>query len=97
MAKRITLESIKALFPIKVRITKEMINSAKLYNVRYCIGAKALKKALPNIAKHKDFDIKWGVYSGRILNTKDNYDISIATNIDMMEIKQPKTVTFKLR
>jgi hypothetical protein len=97
MAKKLTLEDIGALFPIKVKVTKEMIDEANVNNIYNCIGAKALKAAIPNIAKNKRFEIIWGTSNGYVLLADSDkivgLEIENKEGINLMRIKKPKTIT----
>lgn len=99
---------IKKLFPITVEVTQEIINSAFIMNSEKCIGALTLKSILPSENKKTTF---WGVSGGGIwkkgVTTQQSFDDTALLLIDsvdengkpinMMYIKEPQTVTFKLR
>lgn len=87
-------EQIVALFPLKARITKEIIESAKVFNARNCIGALTLKSVLPDELKGS---ASWGSRSS--CSTFERFGLIVTTEegIDMMEVKNPRNVTFILK
>lgn len=46
------IEQIKALFPLKARITKEIIRQSNIMVATNCIGALTLKSVLPDELKN---------------------------------------------
>ena len=86
-------EQIKALFPLKAKVTKEIIEEAQILNSRKCIEALTLKSVLPEKLKSL---ASWGTVN--TANTFLKYDLTVTTieRVNMMTIKEPCTVTFIL-
>ncbi len=98
---------IKKLFPITVEITKEILDSAFILNSEKCIGALALKSILPDEVKNQAY---WGCASGGIWKKgvtvnetfNDNALVLIQSvdengnPINMMNIREPQTITFNI-
>jgi hypothetical protein len=86
-------EKLKALFPIKVKITKEIIEEGRksLWDTSRCIGALTLKSVLPEEFKDR---ATWGVYTGGVSYSKIR--VTTEEGIDIMEVKKPRTVNLIL-
>ena len=84
------IEKIKAMFPMEFEVTQEIIDkgSKRLYDSCNCIGALALKKASGKR------NVLWGRTFGYI--SVGNHIIYIRTkrNVDLMNLKKPKKITF---
>jgi len=86
------MKQIKNIFPVKVQVTQEMIDNAKLGDIYGCIGALALRSLnIPEV-----IEIKWGAWTGFIITEKSEIHITTDKEINVMEIKKPTEVTFKL-
>ena len=86
-----TEQEIKSLFPLKAMITQEIIDNARLYNTKRCIGALTLKSVVP------DDSVDWGDLSGYI--ESDEYSrvwITTRGRVSMMDVIKPQEVTFIL-
>ena len=83
-----TTEEIKALFPIKAKVTRNIIKSSIIENSKNCIGANTLKSAL--LGKMLDDKVRWMWQSGFI----DCVRITTVEGIDFMCIRKPTEVTF---
>lgn len=68
-----TIEQIKALFPLKAKVTKEIIINSEIINLSNCIGANTLKQSIP---KEYNCSIIWanshGYLNGIRVTTKEN-------------------------
>ena len=87
-------------FPLKVKITKNLIKEGKksLFDVTNCIGARALRKGLK--VPHSP-NYRWGRMNGHIHLGDDSitlksFDLN-GNKIDVMEIKEPCEIIFKVR
>jgi hypothetical protein len=92
-----TTEELKALFPLKGKVTKKIIQESHIHNIINCIGATTLKAALLNKGVNtKKIYITWGRNSGYLSVTIEgkSFSVSIHTDYDMMEIIKPKGVVF---
>lgn len=85
------LDTLKELFPIKVMVTKEMINEADKSNPYKCIGAKALRSVMP---KQFAGNITWSNITGTIYGGLDSLLIGTEEKLPMMCITKPMEVTF---
>ncbi len=87
-----TNKNFEALFPLKGRITKDIINKADVMDIRGCRGARTLKAALGPKSKNKD--IIWGTNDGYATIGKVRYRIGTKEGIDFMNQNREKNVTF---
>jgi hypothetical protein len=100
------LEKFKALFPMEVKVTKNIINTAKIFDTRACIGALALRKGLgkKGLDLLKERRTSWGLYDGhQIVLIEDDISAELVCSydenderVDMTDVEEPFTVTFKL-
>lgn len=97
-----TRKEIISLFPLKARITEEIIERANIYNTRSCIGALTLEEALSKYSITQ-FSIGWGTKKGALISTAGYFttdpecnpiQISTEEEIDMMKVLYPEEVTF---
>ena len=97
------LEKFKALFPLEVEVTQEIIDSGttNIGSPSDCIGALALRKGLGEKGLSLLNRIRWGTRSGVVKNL--NYQLSFISSCDengksisMMKITERCKVTFKL-
>lgn len=86
--------SIENLFPLKGKITQEIIDKADTMDPSNCIGALTLGAALEGKITKEDSIISWGVYTG--LNEINGQAVRLTTeeDIDMMDVIKPQKVTF---
>lgn len=89
-----TIEEIKALFPLKGKLTKTILRTSKISDSQRCNGALTLKKALGEI---EGLYVSWGdtetnstEFKGEIIR------IGTEENLDFMEATEPQEVTFLL-
>lgn len=85
-----TIEEFKALFPLKARVTKEMISKANLSSINNCIGAKTLKSIFPNNK------CTWGNWCGSVVVEDEQILLTTIDNIEVMDIVEPQEITFIL-
>ncbi len=95
--KRFTNEELKALFPLEVVISQELLDNAELFSILNCNGARALKEALE--AKGASNAVSWGdtwgsIYEGSEIGHGDY--INVHAPVNMMLVKEPTTMTFSL-
>lgn len=89
------LEQFKALFPLKGTLTTENITNAIRRSPSLCAGALTLKQALgENINFIDNPNNIWSVTSGWMYVDGERVTISTAENIDFVDEKEPKDVTF---
>lgn len=86
-------EEFKSLFPIKAKITQEIIDTAELYDNKNCIGAKALREVLPEKFKLK---ADWGADNTVILIEGYRVYLTTEERINLMKVTEPMDVTFIL-
>lgn len=87
-----TVEEIKALFPLKAMITQDIIDNSDVNDCTDCIGANTLKSVLPEeLKKYAQWCItyEWGKYG-----TDELICITTIEGVDMMKITEPMEVTF---
>lgn len=96
-----TIEDIKAVFPLEGRITAKIIKTADIWDTSKCIGAQVLRSALRKKIGNSFYTISWGYFNGSIyLVDEDNNEtdegimVTTVDNVSMMDIKDPMTVTF---
>lgn len=91
-----------SLFPIKGKITQEIIDTADVNDINNCIGSKTLKSVIPK-KFHKY--IIWGDSFAQInlgdgpvkLSTMESYIfISTENSTNFMDVIKPTNVTFVL-
>ena len=82
------LEEFKKLFPLKGKLTQEIIDNADINSILRCRGARAIKEALNS----DNFDISWGRVDGFI----NYYPVTTIERIDFMKQETPMEVTFIL-
>lgn len=94
-----TEQQFLKLFPLKVKVTQEILDRANIIDHRYCIGALSLSKALAReLGGKRKLDeavslISWLDTEGVICTKFGNFKINSST--DMMEkVKTPQFVTF---
>jgi aromatic ring-opening dioxygenase LigB subunit len=81
-------EEIRKLFPVKVKITKKMIDKSDIFNPKNCIGYHTLKKVV------KKFDVVWGLSVGFVSFSDYNVlTITSKENLNFIDITKPCTVT----
>ena len=88
---------MKDLFPLKFRVTQQIIDeeSKNIYLPNCCIGALSLKEALKY---NKEFyHISWGVENGDILTDRVHFRITTKENINFMQLGIPQEVTFIIK
>jgi hypothetical protein len=101
------LENFNELFPMEVKVTQDIIKNADTGNNHSCIGALALAKGLGK----RGLDLlqsglpSWGNTNGHplVLNGDDfNVEVCIGSydenglRVEMMDVTEPFTVTFKI-
>lgn len=85
------LEQIKSMFPLEAQVTQEIIDKSNPWNPYYCIGHHTLKKYLGN-----DAVISWLDTVGVIKTEQGNLHIKTKDRVSVMDIEEPRTVTFEL-
>lgn len=91
---------IKALFPLKFKVTNKIIEWSNREDIHNCIGANSLKEALGITERNTTVKISWGRTDGNVeLKSKDGKSsitlyVSNKDKVDMMKIEKPRTVTF---
>lgn len=98
-------KEFKALFPIKGKITKEILESSNILDIFSCVGAKTLQEAL-GVKEVEGHPIGWGVTDGGPLKKLDEgnghghvdfkYVVGTKGDINMMRVDGPMDVTFIL-
>ena len=90
-------EKFISLFPLKGRITQEIIESSDIGDSDNCIGANTFRKAIgDNISLFQDTG--WGTDIGHMVLIDDTIvDIGTEEDIDMMEVVEPRDVTFIIK
>ena len=88
-----TKEEIIAKFPITVEVDADIIDNSNIWNMRKCIGANTLRKAIKTFTD-AELIVFWGNEDGYIeLDYQTNIWIGTADNIRFMDIETPQTVT----
>jgi hypothetical protein len=98
------LKKFIELFPLKVKVSQSIINEANIGDTKKCIGALSLQKALgeKGLLLLEKGIAGWGSDTGyqRIKGTTIDKMLSSFNeknvSIDMMDVKNPFEVTFKL-
>ena len=89
-----TIQEVKDMLPLRVEVTKEIIEKSNRWYCGDCIGFNTLVAAFPNAVPWS-----WGREEGSLICTNGTVRIS-ATNeqnwgVDMMEIKTPREVILR--
>lgn len=94
-------QQFKDLFPIKVKVSQNIINKADIDDIENCIGSLALRKGLgaKGLSYLEDKQQSWGVSDGeqtlrngvKVLVTARD---SRGKRVDMMSVTKPFEVTF---
>jgi hypothetical protein len=92
------IQTIRALFPLKGKITKEIIEKSDVKSIFKCIGANTLRAALGDninlLLEGKP--ISWGRTTGSV--HFDDFSIAIGNegDIDLMEVRNELEVVFTI-
>lgn len=86
-----TIEQIKALFPLKAKVTKEIINNSDTSETFNCIGANTLKQALP---QSNETEVLWGNWSGNVYVNNQSFEVTTKENLMFMGVKEEIEITF---
>jgi hypothetical protein len=93
-----TREEFIALFPRKGIITQEIIDTARLWSVSECIGAKTLKASLGEEIVKELCPNMWGNETGCITDKQQQWlsavEIGTKENIPMIDVDIPMEVEF---
>lgn len=87
-------QDLRGLFPVTVEITQKMIDEADIFKSQRCIGALALKSAMPS-----NTWVSWAIRDGHVAILGENkglLKVTTRTNTDMMKIDKPTTISFIL-
>lgn len=89
-----SIEEIKALFPLKGQLTQEILDNSNTMDIYSCNGANTLKQSLGDIGENV---VTWGAWFG-IINEYSTKDFKIGTleDLDFMYATEPQEVTFIL-
>lgn len=106
------IEKIKALFPVTVEVTQEIINKGKedIFNTGKCIGARTLASVLPEEMvgdMHLNRFYSWGNLSGHVVTEGSIFEPDCVyaevfalddkgSPVEMMHIEKPCTITLTL-
>lgn len=96
------LEEFQKLFPLTVKVTKNLIKQADIGKTTNCIGARALKKGLRKKGESYLLNgVSWGVWDSDMClidGTPVLIEVYNENNklLDMMDIIEPTIVTFKI-
>ena len=95
-----TLENLKALFPLEGYVSKEILETANKDSIFYCVGVRTLKEAIASKGiDTKEFDVVWGTDYGNIWHINGGLSclyVETVEKINMMDIEEPTKVTFTL-
>lgn len=93
------LKEIKALFPIEVEVTDELIAMSDINMVSDCIGANVLKEAVSHLIP-TNWRIVWFNTAGYIWDgtfpLRYSKKVEIYSSEPMMEIKTERKITLSL-
>jgi hypothetical protein len=97
-------EKFKALFPMEVEVTQDIIDEADIGDSKHCIGALALNKGLGKEGLsllHKGYG-SWANCVGCQVLFNDEYAMLFSYDekgerVMMMDVEKPFTVTFKVK
>lgn len=86
-------ETIKSLFPLKAKVTQEIIKKANISISSNCIGALTLKSVLPeDLHRH----IHWGCWNGVYCDLLNYIEITTENGADFMDMTKETDVVFIL-
>jgi len=85
------MNSLENIFPLKGRVTWEILMSSQRMSVRGCVGAVTLRTALGEFANGRI--VRWGNQDGVV----DDDAITTLEEVEMMNITEPTEVTFILK
>lgn len=88
-----TIEEIKALFPLKGQLTQSVLDKSKIVDIFNCNGALTLQEAT---GKPFGYKIYWGIKRGFIESQENTIQIGTEEDIDFMDARKPQEVTFIL-
>lgn len=89
------IEQFKALFPLKGRVTQEIIDEADIDDWQNCVGALTLSEALGENIQLVD-KINWGNDRGFPKVDKETVILTTKEKYNMMGITKPVDVEFIL-
>lgn len=85
---------MKHLFPLKGKITQDIIDNSNINDGNTCIGANTLRAALGDHLNLGSF-LCWGAIDGNILTSSGEIlDIDTEGSINFMQVTEPRDVTF---
>jgi hypothetical protein len=91
---------IKALFPLKGRVTEEIIKNSDPIDWEDCPGANTFREAIGDKLP-QGYCIKWTNTNGAICREGTRYDVGIIVTtvegVGMLHVKEPQDVTFILK
>jgi hypothetical protein len=82
---------MKPVFPLKFKVTNEILDYAIPGDMTTCIGARALQAALMDCFYTR---ITWCAFGGHIYVKNRKYAVSTKEQVDMRKIMRPRNVTF---
>lgn len=93
------MDNLVALFPLKGKVTKEIIEVANITDPFSCRGARTLRTALENagVVINKDGGdyVLWARHSGIIQINGENLNV-YSEGVDLMSVLEPMDINFTL-
>lgn len=91
-----TNTQIEALFPLKGKLTKEILRKAKKWNPEECAGALTLRAAIGDKYPKEEY-LAWGTTWGEMGTYNTGIDVTTEENYDFFNADTEREVTFILK